>query len=48
MKRLASLRFDDIDHWWRGFWGGQWHFGGLESDLRAELDADLKAGRVTV
>lgn len=46
--RLASLRFDAGDYWWRGYWSGQWHFGALESDLREMLDNDLKAGRVTV
>ena len=48
VKRLASLRYDSVDHWWRGYWSGAWHFGGLESDLRELLDDDLKAGRVTV
>ncbi|MXW99869.1 MAG: hypothetical protein F4118_11220 [Acidimicrobiaceae bacterium] len=46
--RLASWRWDAAEHWWRGFWSEQWHFCAHEQDVRDALDADLRAGFVTV
>lgn len=47
-RGLASLHYDPLDYWWRGLWGGQWHFAATEGDLRELLAEDLEAGRVSL